>query len=169
MRIYRITSPNTELVYVGKTIQTLGQRISGHKSDIKRYLSGKTPNLCTSFKVLECGDAIIELIEETDDEGREAHWIRELGACNQRKMEVDWSDLVSVAEYRRKYDHKYKTENRDALRKWKIEKIPCDNCGKVISRNNMQKHKRSKRCLEFVQEPVLGDGANLPLIEQPTV
>jgi len=131
---------------------------------MKQYVSGKT-SYCSSYKVIECGDAVIELIEETDDSRREAHWIKQLGACNQLKMEVDWSDPVTVAEYRRKPDHKYRVKNRVELN----EKIPCDHCGKVITRNNMARHKKSKICLEFVQEPVLGDSPDFTLIEQPTV
>ena len=180
MKIYCITSPNTELVYVGKTIQTLAKRISEHRSYHKRYVSGKTTKYCTSYKVMEFGDAVIELIEETDDSRREAHWIRELGACNQMKMELDWSDHASACEYKRKHrmenidafrkrDRKYRVDHRVELNKRANEKIPCDHCGKSITRTNMATHKRTKRCLEFIQEPVLGDSPDLTLIEQPTV
>ena len=166
MKIYCITSPNTKLLYVGKTIQTLAKRMIGHRSDMKRYVRGKTTKYCSSYKVIECGDAVIELIEEIDDNSREAHWIRELGACNQRTMDaIDWSDHASILEYNRKY----RMENRDALRKRKNEQIPCDHCGKSIIRQSMAKHKRTKRCLDFVKEPVLGDSPDLTLIEQPTV
>ena len=179
MKIYRIVSPNTELVYVGKTSQTLARRFDCHRSHHKRYLSSKT-RYCSSFKVIECGDAVIELIEETDDSRREAHWIKKLGACNHHKLEVDRSDKASMAEYDRKYrmenidacrghQRKYIRKNRDEINRKKSEKIPCDHCGRFSNRVNMQRHKKSKRCLEFVQEPVLGDSPNLTLIEQPTV
>ena len=164
MKIYCITSPNTELVYVGKTSQTLALRINSHRANHKRYLSGKT-NYCSSYKVIEFGGAIIELIEETDDESREAHWIKQLGACNQHQMEVDWSDKASRAEY----DRKRKMANRDEINRKQAEQIPCDHCGRFSSRVNMQRHKRGKRCLDFVKEPVLCLSPNLPLLEQPTV
>ena len=138
---------------------TLARRMSGHKSCIKRYLIGKTLNYCSSFKVIECGDAVIELIEETDDERRETHWIRELGACNQRNQEY------SKTEYNRKYHQ----ENRDEIYRKQAEKIQCDHCGSFIRRKNRPRHKRTKRCLEFVQEPVFCDAPHLTLIEQPTV
>jgi len=53
-KIYKITSPNCEDVYVGSTIQCLNQRFSGHKS--KRN--------CSSKKIIESGQSVIELIEE---------------------------------------------------------------------------------------------------------
>ena len=169
MKIYRITSPNTELVYVGKTTMTLAKRMICHKSGLKGYLNGKKRYYCSSFKVIECGDAVIELIEETDDSRREAHWIRELAACNQMKMRFDRSDKASRAECDRKYDQKYYQANRVERNRRAREQIPCDHCGRFSSRVNMQRHKRGKPCLEFIQEPVLGDGAHLPLLEQPTV
>jgi hypothetical protein len=78
MLIYKITSPNTDLVYVGKTNQTLGRRFQCHHSDDKGWLAGKPKTSCTSYKVLEHGDARIELIEETEDASgkqREEYWI----------------------------------------------------------------------------------------------
>ena len=124
MKIYKITSPNTELVYVGMTTKTLKRRLQGHRSSAKMYSRG-VPKYCSSFKVLDCGDAVIELIEETDDARREAYWIAELNTCNQMKLMVDWSDPVSVAKYNREYraanidaalesDRKYREAHRDA-------------------------------------------------------
>ena len=158
MKIYRITSPNTELVYVGKTTMTLAKRMICHKSGLKGYLNGKKRYYCSSFKVIECGDAVIELIEETDDSKREAHWIRELGACNYQKLELDWSDKATKAEYNRKYrmenidacrghQRKYIRKNRDEINRRQVEQIPCDHCGIFSSRVNMARHKKSQRCI----------------------
>ena len=169
MQIYKLTSPNTELVYVGKTIQTLAKRISEHRSNHKRYVSGKTSYVCSSIKVIEFGGAVIELIEETDDESREAHWIRELAACNHQKLEVDWSDHATKAEYDRKYNQKHYQANKDAILERQKKKIPCDHCGSFIRRNGLATHKKTKICLEFIQEPVLCNRIYLPFLEQPTV
>ena len=158
MKIYCITSPNTELVYVGMTTTTLKRRMSGHRSHHKAYVSGKRPDSCSSYKVIECGDAVIELIEETDDSKREAHWIRELGACNYQKLELDWSDKATKAEYNRKYrmenidacrghQRKYIRKNRDEINRRQVEQIPCDHCGIFSSRVNMARHKKSQRCI----------------------
>ena len=57
-KIYKITSKQTDNVYIGSTIQTLNRRFQGHMCDIKR---GKNP---TSKCILQYGDAIITLIEE---------------------------------------------------------------------------------------------------------
>ena len=149
MLIYKITSPNTELVYVGKTIRTLKRRLSDHHSHAKRYIKG-FPEYCSSIKVLEHGDAMIELIEETDDKRREAHWIRELGACNQVKLISDKSDPVSIAKYNREYNK----ANRERLleyhrgcSEYRNETVGCDHCGRMVSRRNMARHKKLEMCI----------------------
>ena len=57
-KIYQIWSPNTDKVYIGSTTQPLHKRFSQHN----KGLTGK--KYVYSRKVLECGDACIELIEE---------------------------------------------------------------------------------------------------------
>ena len=54
-RIYKITSPNTDKVYIGATKNPLSRRFTEHKA--KR-------NNCSSKIIIEAGDAKIELIEE---------------------------------------------------------------------------------------------------------
>ena len=143
MKIYKITSPNCDLVYVGKTIQTLNERFSGHHSGANRYAKGLS-RYCSSFKVLEYGDAVIELIEETDDHRQERYWIEELNSCNQVKLNlVDISDPVSVA----KYNREYRAANREAISERRSEKVACAHCGKMVSRRNIAKHKKSQRCI----------------------
>ena len=57
-KIYQIWSPNTDKVYIGSTTQPLHKRLYEHTK-------GLTGNKYTySRKVLECGNARIELIEE---------------------------------------------------------------------------------------------------------
>jgi len=79
--IYTIRSPHTEQYYIGSTTQILCKRFSDHKINYKGYLKG-TSNFITSFKILELGDAYIELLEEincdnkTQLEKREGEFIR---------------------------------------------------------------------------------------------
>ena len=83
MKIYKITSPNTDLVYVGKTtLRRLNDRFAQHRCGYNNYLKGLKARTCSSIKVFEHGDCKIELIEETDDASREAYWINELNTVN---------------------------------------------------------------------------------------
>ena len=137
MLIYKITSPNTDLVYVGKTIRTLKWRFDHHHSHYKRWLVGK-PKIsnCGSFKVLEHGDATIELIEKTDDASREYHWIRELNACNER-----WGLYDAAAYHKVRY-----AEKKEEICARKRQREPCSNCGRVLSHGYMTIHQKTKSC-----------------------
>jgi len=54
-KIYKLWSPSKNLVYYGSTIQSLSQRLAGHR---------RNNNDCMSKLVLECDDYKMELIEE---------------------------------------------------------------------------------------------------------
>ena len=149
MLIYKISSPNTDLVYVGETNQTLGRRFSCHLSNDKRFLAGKMKTRCTSYKVLEHGGAIIELIEESDDED---YWINAIpNTCNERR------GLFDRAAYSRAYREENKeeinarasvhyAENKEEINARRRQKEPCPKCGTVVTRGAMTRHQRSKSC-----------------------
>ena len=89
MLIYKIISKNSDLVYVGGTDQTLKLRFSGHQTSYKCWLEGKPRSYYSSYKVLECGDCSIEMLEETEDDTREQFWVRELDACNENTLDFE--------------------------------------------------------------------------------
>ena len=173
MRIYKITSPNTDLVYVGKTTQELHRRGGRHETAYKAWLAGTRPAWCSSYKVLEHGNASIELIEETDDATREGFWIQEMGACNAKKLdggEVKKDPqaysraryqanrevlLIKCKEYKDAHreelaatQREYREAHRERIRQQHSEKLTCSICGKSSARSNLARHQRSKSCLE---------------------
>jgi len=155
MLIYKITSPNTDIVYVGVTTGTLKLRLIQHHSAYKGFLAGKSnKGNCTSYKVLEHGDAVIELIEETDDASREYHWINTIdNTCNERRRLFDQAayDRARPAEKkekRRAMVRVHYAENKEEINAKRNRKEPCSNCGRVVSHNNMAQHQKSKRCQE---------------------
>jgi len=60
--IYTIRSPHTDNIYIGSTCQRLSKRLYAHKSNFRKYKNGATKYI-TSYKILEFGDAYIELLE----------------------------------------------------------------------------------------------------------
>jgi hypothetical protein len=157
MKIYKITSPHTDLVYVGKTKRTLVSRLYNHRADCKKHLEGFLSKRCSSWRVLEHGDCSIELIEETEDASREGFWIRELQACNKLKLGGrDWERHAATQKKRYHNNRdtisakgkKYYEDKKDVILERMKERIACDNCGKVVSSGNMLKHKKTKRCRE---------------------
>jgi len=168
MLIYKIISPNTDLVYVGMTNKTLELRLRQHHTMYKRFLVGKSKTReYTSSKVLEHGDATIELIEETEDEEREYHWVRELNACNRRRNlhfdkdtynhEYHQTNRDTILPQKRAYWAKntkqiaarrnvQRKENREKINAMKRRKSPCPKCGRVVNHDTMARHQRTKVC-----------------------
>ena len=63
-RIYKLTSPQTDKVYIGSTTQTLHARLGDHKKDYKRYINGKMIAHLRSCDIMHYGDIQIELMFE---------------------------------------------------------------------------------------------------------
>ena len=79
-KIYKITSKQTDDVYIGSTCKTLNDRFSTHKTNSK--------SRCYSLKIIKYDDVIIELIEEYPCETkqellwRERYWIENMKCIN---------------------------------------------------------------------------------------
>ena len=89
-RIYQITSPNTKKIYVGSTTEQLQVRFSKHISDWKRLPHKNV----SSKKILEAGEARIELLEEVNVENN----------TELRKIERKWMEkLCNVVNIKKAY------------------------------------------------------------------
>ena len=61
--IYKITSPNTDKVYIGSTAcKYLCQRKSKHLDDYKQFLNGKR-HYKSSYEVIKYGEPVFDLLE----------------------------------------------------------------------------------------------------------
>ena len=121
--IYSIRSPATDKYYIGSTTQLLCKRFSDHKVKYKLYLD-KKHHFVTSFKILELGDAYIELIEEyecdnkTQLEKREGEFIREhKNDCVNKRIEgrTKKEYTVDTTESRSIYKKQYYDDNKIKL------------------------------------------------------
>jgi len=63
-KIYKLWSPSKNLVYYGSTTETISRRLSKHLTDYNRYNNKTTTRYVNSFKILECDDYKIELVED---------------------------------------------------------------------------------------------------------
>jgi hypothetical protein len=87
-KIYKIWSPtHPDDIYIGSTTQPLSKRIGSHRRHYKQYQNGKR-HYTSSYKILEYGDAKIELIENVNCNNkeqlvaREGHYIRTMDCVN---------------------------------------------------------------------------------------
>jgi hypothetical protein len=130
-RLYRISAPGCELVYVGSTKTTLAARLGRHRRDHRAFLKGDY-HYVSSFDVLEHPGAIIDLLEESEFHDmqqfreREAYWIQRLPSCNRA------------------------TPGRSARLSTKISKavvIPCKTCGRPVRRGMIGYHRLTRACM----------------------
>jgi hypothetical protein len=130
-RLYRISAPGCELVYVGSTKTTLAARLCYHRRDYRGFLRGKYPYV-SSFHVLEHPGATIDLLEESEFHDmqqfreREAYWIQRLPSCNRN------------------------TPGRSASASQKISNaviVPCRTCGRFVRRGAIGPHRQTRLCM----------------------
>ena len=135
--VYKITSPNTDKVYVGSTTRTLHTRFRQHL---------KKCNPTTSKEIIDFGDAVIECLEEVDIDimkQRERYYIELMRdkCVNQviplRTLKEWWEDNKDYL-----YHHR-----RDYIAK--LETINCE-CGSSCKKNNHIQHSKTKKHLKYL-------------------
>lgn len=131
-KIYKLSHPDTDKIYIGSTIQQLNRRLSEHKSDYNRYKKNEY-NFVTSFFLFELGidDVKIELIEfypcETKKqlEIHEGHVIQELtDTCVNKRISTKMSKKERETEYYQNNKDKikqYYQENKDKIKEYREE------------------------------------------------
>jgi hypothetical protein len=136
-RVYKITSPSTNKVYIGSTIKTLNSRLQEHKTNYKKWKKGKY-SYRKVFKIMKYKDAIITKIEKIqfiiDDwdelRKREQYHINNTNHC------VNQSSAFVVG---RGYTPK---EHNEIYRKIRYT---CKKCDRNLTLCHKKRHERSSR------------------------
>lgn len=142
-RIYKLTSPNTDMVYIGSTTETLNRRLNQHIYDWEKKRKDNS-----SIYILEKGDYKIELIEEVQVDS-----IRDL-----RKLEQEYIDKIpntinkvrayiseeEKIEYNKTREKKYREKNKDKIIKHK-QKYREKN-KEIINKRNREIKEYCKAC-----------------------
>lgn len=157
-RIYKITSRQTDDVYIGSTTLQLSERFKTHMMHYRQYVRGN-PYYTTSYEVLQYDDARIELIHEGLFDGRkdlerfEGHTIKTTPNCvnktvagrTKREYYEDNEDKFKV------YKQQWYNDNSDRIKERKNTKIKCEICGHEYTWNNRARHAKSKRHLDCLE------------------
>ena len=155
-RIYKITSSNTDKIYIGSTSKNLTERLRKHENNYKIFKNGKY-SYVKSFDILEKKDYKIQLLEKIEYETktelfkREGYYILKyrdicVNKCIPcRTIKQYYKDNVEkINEVNRQY---YK-DNRDKIREKQNEKTDCL-CGGKYTRSNKVRHDKSKIHIAF--------------------
>ena len=171
--IYSIRSPATERYYIGSTTQKLCKRFSDHNINYKAYLKG-TGGFTTSFKILELGDAYIELLEEINCdnrnqlEKREGELIRihkdncvnkSIAGRTQKEYKTDNSEQI------KEHGKKYRLDNKDKATQYyrdNIESIKAKaklpyvcSCGLTIRTGDKLRHNKSAKHIKALEQEII--------------
>lgn len=122
VKIYAVRNRSSSDTYVGSTKQTLEKRMNGHK-----YPS-KQARTCSSYQIVTCPTAYIELLEECDEEvryEREKWWIENTPNCVNQNLPVrdyptemrKWRDQQRQDPVRYEEQKQY---NRERAREWRL-------------------------------------------------
>jgi hypothetical protein len=131
-RIYRLSVPGCDQVYIGSTRQTLSTRMSKHRYNMRAWQRGAY-HYVTSFALVVLPGVSIDTVEEEEYQDlqhmrdREAYWIARLPTVNK------YTPGRSPAESHR-ISH--------------AARVPCGTCGKIVRRNGHTKHRQSRGCMQ---------------------
>ena len=167
-KIYKIWSPShLDDIYIGSTCVPLSHRMSKHRCLYKRYKEGKT-NYTTSFKILEYGDARIELIENVECKckeeliAREGYYIRSLDCVNKyipdrTEKEYREDNKERIAQCKKEWYEKNREltlhrakEYREKNKEKRNEKTKCE-CGSTVNRSSIARHKKTKKHIQYLE------------------
>ena len=154
---------DNSLIYVGSTIKTLEERFSRHKYDknciLYKYVNGDWHNW--EIKLYEnypCKNKYI--LEKREGELQKKITNINLCIAGRSKSEHYQDNFEKLLNYQKQYRNnnsdkilrnkkKYYENNRDKILEKKKENTTCDNCGLIISKWSLSKHKKSKKCLNY--------------------
>jgi hypothetical protein len=129
-RIYKISAPGCDTVYVGSTRLTLCQRLSEHRSQMRKWRRSRG-YFMSSYDVLDHLGAEIHLLEEGEFTKqhmleREAHWIQCSPSVNIRVPGRSQAESNRISH---------------------ATKVACPTCGTHVRRDSLKEHNRSRKCL----------------------
>jgi hypothetical protein len=157
--VYKITSPQTEKVYIGSTFKKIDVRLNQHKIAYNRFLNGKGKKM-GAFDVVCFQDCIIEELESFENLNRkglsvfERKWydIYKDKVCNMHspnRSKADWED--EHRDFLNQWKKEYRVKNKDKLNKFANEYY-YNNKEKVIENQKKYHSKNKERISQYYKD-----------------
>jgi hypothetical protein len=157
--VYKITSPQTEKVYIGSTFKKLNVRLYQHKQSYTRFLNGKCKNM-GAFDVVKYDDCVIEELESFEGLNRKALSVFERKwydtykdkVCNMHipnRSKRDWE--LENKTFLDNWKKEYRINNRDKLNKFSNEYYK-NNKEKVIENQKKYHEKNKERISQYYKD-----------------
>ena len=166
-KIYCLRSHQTDKIYIGSTTLKLCTRMAKHRCNYRKSIDG------TSSKDMLCyDDCYIELLElypcnsKIELRKKEGEYIRKMDCINKNipcRTKKEWYNdnkerlLLKRAKYynENKIKHlekckEYNELNKDKISKRFKQKKLCE-CGSNVNIYNMNRHKKTKKHLKYIE------------------
>ena len=124
-KIYALRSHNTDLYYIGSTINTLAKRLYKHKCDYKCYMDQNTGSQYrSSYKILEYGNCYIELIINYECKNKNELTQKEGEYIRKYKNQICNSEVSGRTRKQYYNDHKehykkWREDNKEHLKEYR--------------------------------------------------
>ena len=146
-KIYKITDNTSDKIYIGSTIQTIQQRLQGHKSSAKSCKDGYG---CASKQIIDNGDYSMTLLEEFSCDNKLELCKKEQEYLDQFK---DFNLVNKVKSHTSPEDIKGRYwNNRDkilvAKKQYDSVYHPCP-CGGGYSMSHRARHIQTTKCQKY--------------------
>ncbi len=156
--IYKISSPQTDKVYIGSTTYSIKDRLSKHKNQYKRYQNVKD-HYVSSFEIVKYDDVKIELIEEIEYVNKKQLFEREKYFMETIQNVVNKHRPIATKQEKKEQKKEYSVQNKDKIKEahkqyYKKnkdilnEKYKCE-CGGSYSRAHHSSHNKTKRHVNY--------------------
>ena len=158
-KIYRLY--NSESCYIGSTIQKLlSKRKAHHKEQYNKWINGNYHWVSSFSLYMNDEEVNIELLEEREFDTKndmlklEAEYIKKYDCVNEQipngdtKQERKKRDRQNNKDWYLDYQAEYYKLNKDKLQ----EMVECE-CGAIVQKGCLNKHKKRKIHLDALSSP----------------
>ena len=148
-KIYRIVSDQTNMIYIGSTIDKLNKRLTNHICNYNKYLNGNKM-YCSSYEILKYDDYKIELIELYPcDNKNELHEKEQYYLTFYKDICVNkqkaYTGLTKIEYNKERYQN-----NKDKIQEYKKEYYQL-NREKLLERNRKYKQDNKDKIKQYYQ------------------
>ena len=155
-KIYKITSPSTEKIYIGSTTQSLSYRLQNHIKIYKLYIDDNTKEYSSSNEILAYGDYEIILIAQfnfnniSELKKKKDEYIKvNINICVNNTVSEERQQFFddkkrNIAEYKKQY---YANDNKESIADYKKQYYNDNktNISQYLSKKNKQNYGSNKK------------------------
>lgn len=180
-KVYKIIHNQSDIVYIGSTLNRLNDRFYNHKKD---YENGKVLSIYKYFTKYGIENFKIILIKEYRVVDRkhllmyEQLWMNKIKNINiiksfqplfkernkenkkiyrkENKEKIEQKDIIYRNNHKDKkaaYDKEYREKNKEKINEYLHQTYDCD-CGSIISINKKSRHLKSNKHINYINNLV---------------